>query len=194
MIIYACDLTAESTYEKLMGTMNDRVGTVNSSLTALLSSIDPSTSTSSAECDLLMDEASIADPSSQIMGGSGTCRRVKGDDAQMTPNGPKALRKLSPRLGPNPAIPEDFRAQIMIILRELRDHIQSHFIKQVMDLAESYERLAFDLKAALKEFDYKLFISSGKKPFDSVYSLNELQEPVQDKRAQETQILPYNSS
>ncbi|KAI8459995.1 hypothetical protein BY996DRAFT_6461306 [Phakopsora pachyrhizi] len=28
-------------------------------------------------------------------------------------------------------------------------------------------RLAFDLKAALKEFDYKLFISSGKKPFDS---------------------------
>ncbi|CAH7688437.1 hypothetical protein PPACK8108_LOCUS23406 [Phakopsora pachyrhizi] len=95
-------LSAKSTYEKLTGTMNDRVGTVNSSLTALLSSIDPSTSTSSAECDLLMDEASIADPCSQIMGGSGTCRRVKGDDAQMTPNGPKALRKLSPRLGPNP--------------------------------------------------------------------------------------------
>ncbi|CAH7683458.1 hypothetical protein PPACK8108_LOCUS16987 [Phakopsora pachyrhizi] len=76
--------TSEFTFVELIGTMNDGVWTEDSSPTALSSPIDPSTSTSLADSDVSMGEASIAGPSS---------RR---------------------RQGPNPFVPNELRAQILM--------------------------------------------------------------------------------
>ncbi|KAI8446017.1 hypothetical protein BY996DRAFT_6423206 [Phakopsora pachyrhizi] len=75
--------TSEFTFVELIGTMNDGVWTEDSSPTALLSPIDPSTSTSLANSDVSMGEDSIAGPSS---------RR---------------------RQGPNTSVPNGLRAQIL---------------------------------------------------------------------------------
>ncbi|CAH7668723.1 expressed protein, partial [Phakopsora pachyrhizi] len=108
----------------------------------------------------------------------------KGDDILATP---KASEKLSPRLGPKSTGPDEIRARMMSILGKLRDPIRSYFLKRSMDLAESYEGLAFDLKAAFKAFENKPFISGNNKPFDGIQSLIiKLQELVNDEQTVRT--------
>ncbi|CAH7686641.1 expressed protein, partial [Phakopsora pachyrhizi] len=169
----------ESTPDELMRTSNDVLGTGDSLSTTLSSSIDPPAD-SSDSVDVLMGEASIAGPSSEIMGDVESSTHDEGDDILATP---KAPEKLSPRLGPKSTGPDEIRSRMMSTLGKLRDPIRSYFLKRSMDLAESYEGLAFDLKAAFKAFENKPFILDDNKPFDGILSLiNDLQELVHDEQ------------
>ncbi|CAH7685633.1 hypothetical protein PPACK8108_LOCUS20200, partial [Phakopsora pachyrhizi] len=104
----------------------------------------------------------------------------KGDDILATP---KASENLSPRLGPKSTGPDEIKAWMMSTLGKLRDPIRSYILKRSMDLAESYEGLAFDLEAAFKTFENKPFILDDNKPFDGIQSLIiELQELVNDEQ------------
>ncbi|CAH7682711.1 expressed protein, partial [Phakopsora pachyrhizi] len=108
----------------------------------------------------------------------------KGDDILATP---KALVKLSPWLGPKSTGPHEIRAQMMSTLGKLRDSIRSYFLKRSMDLAESYEGQAFDLKAAFKAVENKPFILDNNKPFDGIQNLIiELHELVNDEQTVRT--------
>ncbi|KAI8454868.1 hypothetical protein BY996DRAFT_7067248, partial [Phakopsora pachyrhizi] len=130
--------------------------------------------------DVLMGKASIAGPSSEIMGDVESSTHDKGDDILATP---KASEKLSPWLGPKSTGPDEIKAWMMSTLGKLRDPIRSYFLKRSMDLAESYEGLAFDLEAAFKTFENKPFILDDNKPFDGIQSLIiELQELVNDEQ------------
>ncbi|CAH7668408.1 hypothetical protein PPACK8108_LOCUS2916, partial [Phakopsora pachyrhizi] len=104
----------------------------------------------------------------------------KGNDILATP---KASEKLSPWLGPKSTGPDEIKAWMMSMLGKLRDPIRSYFLKRSMDLAESYEGLAFDLEAAFKTFENKPFILDNNKPFDGIQSLIiKLQELVNDEQ------------
>ncbi|KAI8447161.1 hypothetical protein BY996DRAFT_7735989, partial [Phakopsora pachyrhizi] len=130
--------------------------------------------------DVLMGEASIAGPSSEIMGDVESSTHDKGNDILATP---KASEKLSPWLGPKSTGPDEIKAWMMSMLGKLRDPIRSYFLKRSMDLAESYEGLAFDLEAAFKTFENKPFILDNNKPFDGIQSLIiKLQELVNDEQ------------
>ncbi|KAI8443329.1 hypothetical protein BY996DRAFT_8273223 [Phakopsora pachyrhizi] len=150
-----------------MQTSNDVLGTGDSLSATLSLSIDPPAD-SSDSVDVLMGEASIAGPSSEFMGDVESSTHDKGDDILATP---KALVKLSPWLGPKSTGPHEIRAQMMSTLGKLRDSIRSYFLKRSMDLAESYEGQAFDLKAAFKAVENKPFILDNNKPFDGIQNL-----------------------
>ncbi|CAH7686441.1 hypothetical protein PPACK8108_LOCUS21089 [Phakopsora pachyrhizi] len=142
---------------------------------------------SSDSVDVLMGEASIAGPSSEIMGDVESSTHDEGNEILATP---KALEKLSPRLGPKSTGPDEIKAWMMSTLGKLRDPIRSYFLKRSMDLAESYEGLAFNLEAAFKTFENKPFILDNNKPFDGIQSLIiELQELVNDEQPQHAAAL-----
>ncbi|KAI8459266.1 hypothetical protein BY996DRAFT_6410280 [Phakopsora pachyrhizi] len=81
------------------------------------------TTDSSDSVDVLMGKASIAGPSSEIMGDVESFTHDKGDDILATP---KASEKLSPWLGPKSTGPDEIKAWMMSTLGKLRDPIRSY--------------------------------------------------------------------
>ncbi|CAH7684923.1 hypothetical protein PPACK8108_LOCUS19366 [Phakopsora pachyrhizi] len=100
-----------------------------------------STEAADATIDVSMGKASIAGPSSEIMGDGGSFRHFK---------------------SPNYTIPDEIGAQIITALGDLKDLIRSQFLKESIGLAQSYDGLVFDLKAAFKAFENKMASNNQK--------------------------------